>query len=408
MAHQDPLPRLRRIDIVAVRSGRQDMLALRDPSGLADQAVVVSPSALLILQMLDGRHTMRELQTELVRRTGQLVRSDQLERMIGQLDEGLLLQTPRFEEHRQRRLAEYRASGVRECRYAEGGYPLEPDAFRAMVDGWVGDLPPRATPATGELVGAIAPHIDFARGARGYAHVYRDLAESCDGDLFIILGTDHFGDTQFAATRSDFETPLGRVRTARDVLDRIEAQFVGDLFDGELQHLGEHSVEFQAVLLQHFLGGKRDFEIVPILCGGLQEEMEGGLPAAENAEVRSLIECLREVVAGGARRSCVIASADLSHVGPDFGGDRPVTPASLEKVEAFDRQVLGAAVALERDRVFELVAERRNDTNLCGLCPIYVALGALGKCRGELLDYQQAAGPDRRQAVSFAAATFWR
>jgi len=408
MPQQDPLPRLRRIDIVPVRSGRQEMLALRDPSGLVHQALVVSPSALIVLQMLDGRHTMRELQTELVRRTGQLVRSDQLERIISQLDEGLLLHTPRFEEHRQRRLAEYRACGVRECRHAEGGYPLEPDAFRAMVVGWLNDLPPRATVPSGRLVGAIAPHIDFGRGARGYAHVYRDLAEDCNADLFIILGTDHFGDTQFAATRCDFETPLGRVRTARGVLDRMEAQFIGDLFDGELQHPAEHTVEFQAVLLQHFLGGKRDFEIVPILCGGLQEEIEEGLPASENAEVSSLIECLGEIVADGARKTCVIASADLSHVGPDFGGDRPVTSAFLEKVEAFDRQVLEPVIGLERDRLFQLVAERKNDTNICGLCPIYMALGALGECRGELLDYQQAASPDRRQAVSFAAATFWR
>ncbi len=348
------------------------------------------------------------------------------ERMIKQFDDSLLLETPRFEEHRRRRLEEYRASGLRECRHTEGGYPRDPSDFQAMADGWMAQLSPRATRAEGRLVGAIAPHNDFARGARGYAHVYRDVVEACDADLFIILGTDHFGDTQFAATRSDFDTPLGRVRTARDVLERIEQRFVGDLFGGELQHLGEHTIEFQVVLLRHFLGGERDFEVVPLLCGGLQEEMEDGVPAGENAEVSSLIECLQEVVADGVRRTCVIASADLSHVGPNFGGRRPVTPAFLEKVEAFDRQVLEAAVALEPDRMFQLVAERKNDTNICGLCPMYVAIGAMEgasapitvgdkappktepvECRGELLDYHQAVSPDRRQAVSFAAATFW-
>jgi AmmeMemoRadiSam system protein B len=275
-----------------------------------------------------------------------------------------------------------------------------------MVEGWMGDLRERASPSRGRLVGAIAPHIDFGRGSVSYAHAYRDLA-ACPADLFVILGTDHFGDTLFAATRNDFETPLGRVPVARDVLERIEAAFIGDLRDGELQHLGEHTIEFQVVLLQHFLGG-RPFEIVPLLCGGLQEEMEAGVPASENAEVHSLVECLREIAAGGERSVCVLASADLSHVGPNFGGDRPLTPGYLEKIADFDREILASAVAGDPDGMFRLVAGRRNDTNICGLSPMYVMVSALGACRGQLLDYRQATAPDRKQSVTFAAATFWR
>ena len=410
MAAGDPhstLPRLRRVEIIPVRQGREQVLALRDPSGLAEETVVVSAATLLILQMLDGRHTMRELQTELMRRTGQLVRSDQIERLIAQFDEQFLLETDRFEEHRRRRLEAFRASGVRLCR-DEGGYPREPKAFAVMVDGWRQDLPPRATAATGELVGAIAPHIDYGRGHASYAHVYRDLDEACQADLFIILGTDHYGDTQFAATRCDFETPFGRVRTARDVLERLEQRFIGDLFDGELQHVGEHTIEFQVLLLQHLIGRKRDFEIVPLLCGGLQEEIDDGRSASENAEVRSLTECLGEIMADPSRPACLLASVDLSHVGPSFGGDRPVTPGLLEKIEAHDRAVLDAAVALDPDRLFQVVAGRRNDTNICGLSPLVLAAGSLPPCRGELLDYRQATAPDRSQSVTFAAATFWR
>jgi AmmeMemoRadiSam system protein B len=402
----EPLPRLRRLDIVPIQHAGDTLFGLRDPSGLAPDTMAVSAGALLIIQLLDGEHSMRQVQTEVARRTGQFVPSTQIEQMLRQLDENLLLETPRFAAHRDRREREYRAAGVRSCTHAEGGYPTDRDDFGKMVDAWMQALPERESPVEGELVGAIAPHIDFERGAPGYAHVYRDLSKACEADLFVILGTDHFGNTQFAATRNDFETPLGRVPTARDVLDRLESEFIGDLFEGELQHIGEHTIEFQVVLLQHFI--RRDFEIVPLLCGGLDEEFGAGSDTVENAEAQSIVECLQELLQEDERKACIIASADLSHVGPRFGATHPLTSADLKPVEEHDRAVLAAAMAGDAEGMFQLVSHRGNDTNICGLAPMYVLVKALGEFRGDLLDYRQATSPDRSQSVSFAAATLWR
>ena len=404
----DRLPKLRRLDIVPIQQGRETVFGLRDPSGLAENMMAVSSGALLIVQMLDGEHTMRELQTQIAQRTGQFVPSVQIEQMIRQLDENLLLETPRFEEFQTQRAQEYREAGVRRCTHAEGGYPPDPDGFAQMIETWLSALPAREGDIEGQLAGVIAPHIDFERGSASYAHAYRDLAAACDADLFVILGTDHFGDTQFAATRNDFETPLGRVHTAKDVLEQIESSFIGDLFEGELQHVGEHTIEFQVVLLQHFIGRDRDFEIVPLLCGGLEEELEEGADAVENAEVLSIVECLQALLEQGDRKTCLIASADLSHVGPRFGADRPLMAPDLEKVQEHDRQVLQAAMVGDAEGMFRLISRRRNDTNICGLAPIYVLLRSLGDFRGQLLDYRQATSPDRQQSVSFAAATLWQ
>jgi len=402
---QEKLPVLRRVEAVPVQQGGQTIIMLRDPSGLAENSVGVAGLGAVILSFLDGEHTLREVQVALTRQTGQLIMSDQIEGIVRQLDEAKMLETPALYAFREQRLADYRASGVRAC--ADGvGYPSDPTAFAAMVDSWMARLREREEPLEGDVTGAIAPHIDFGRGAAGYAHVYRDIADACDADLFVIIGTDHFGDTQFSATRNDFETPLGTVKTAGDVVDRLASGFIGDLFEGELQHLGEHTVEFQAVLLQHFLGGRRDFEIVPILCGGFGEELLEGETELQDAETLSLIDCLSELLVDNARRTCIIASADLSHVGPRFGGDRSLTGSYLSEVEAYDRVVLEHAISGDADAMFAAVSARGNDTNICGLGPIYIALRALGDCRRELLHYEQATSPDRQQSVSFAAATF--
>jgi AmmeMemoRadiSam system protein B len=111
-------------------------------------------------------------------------------------------------------------------------------------------------------------------------------------------------------------------------------------------------------------------------------------------------------MAGRGRQVCLIASADLSHVGPRFGGSRALTPAYLEKVEQHDRAVLRAAMEGRADEMLSAVLRRHNDTNICGLTSMYVMLNALGECQGELLDYRQATSPDRQQCVTFAAATF--
>ncbi|MGQ9731633.1 MAG: AmmeMemoRadiSam system protein B, partial [Candidatus Zipacnadales bacterium] len=336
-----------------------------------------------------------------------LIRSDQIQQIITQLDDALLLETPRLVEFRQRVLADYRASGRRPCAHAGGGYPSQPALFAQMVDSWLQTLSPREVQASGRLIGLIAPHIDFERGAAGYAYAYRELAENCDADLFIILGTDHHGETQFAATRNTFETPLGPVPVAQDALAQLELQFVGDLFEGELQHIGEHTIEFHAVLLKYFLGD-RDFEIVPILCGGLSEELAAGETTVQDAETLSLIDCLRSLVATTARSTCVIASADLSHVGPRFGGNRLLTTDFLKQVEEYDRRILQHAVNGEPEAMFAEVGNHHNNTNICGLMPIYMLVQTLHGTRGILLHYEQATTSDRQQSVSFAAAAFYR
>jgi len=147
---------------------------------------------------------------------------------------------------------------------------------------------------------------------------------------------------------------------------------------------------------------------VPLLCGGLGEDIEAGESQPQDAEVLSLIDCLRALLVETKRKVCVVASADLSHVGPRFGDNRTLTGSYLASIEQHDRAVLDHAIAARPDEMFATVSARGNSTNICGLAPIYIMLKALGDCRGELLDYRQATSPDRQQSVSFAAATFWQ
>lgn len=223
--------------------------------------------------------------------------------------------------------------------------------------------------------------------------------------LFVILGTAH-SDTaeRFVLTRKNFETPLGEAVTDTDVVEELGRRSGRDLFKDEFVHRAEHSVELELVFVQHLMQkGKRDFKVVPILCGGFQEAMEKDTSPMELPGVPEVIEVLREVVAREKRRVVVIAGADLSHVGPRFGGTRPLTEAFLRNLASADRATLAFVEKGDADGFFENIALEENARNICGVGPIYVTLKVLGSGRVKRLRYDQWSDSDGSSCVTFAA-----
>ena len=77
-------------------------------------------------------------------------------------------------------------------------------------------------------------------------------------ELIIILGTSHYGSGPelFSATKKNYATPFGAVKTDAEFIDRLSARYRGDLFADELLHRNEHSIEFQALFLKWALGNR--------------------------------------------------------------------------------------------------------------------------------------------------------
>lgn len=238
----------------------------------------------------------------------------------------------------------------------------------------------------------MAPHIDYPRGAAGYAHAYRGLAAS-DAELWVVFGTAHASPPRlFTLTRLDYATPLGPVRTDRALVDALVGELGEDeLLGEELAHREEHSVELQVVLLAHLL--RRPFAVLPVLCSTISHLADPA--AATDPFLAALARALR------GRRACFLAGADLAHLGPRYGDPRPPTGAELEALARRDLATLaflerGDAAGFHRDAARD-DARRR----VCGTAPIYAALRASG-ARARLLHYAQ--WTDGIDCVTFAAA----
>ena len=122
-------PKLRNVEAVPLPGQGGRAIALRDPSGLSDKTVVVTPDIFFLLTLFDGQHSLREIQVAYTRRFGDILMTSRLNEIIEQLDANLLLESERLEAHRREVEAEFRALTVRPASHAGSAYPDDADAL---------------------------------------------------------------------------------------------------------------------------------------------------------------------------------------------------------------------------------------------------------------------------------------
>jgi AmmeMemoRadiSam system protein B len=385
------------------------MFGLKDPIGIAPEIVFVPPEAFFLISLMDGSNGLRDMQAAYMRKYGSLLFSDKIAKLIAQLDSYFLLENRHFEDHLRRLRDAFKKAETRTAAFAGRGYEADPAMLKTQLEGYFAQGGGPGLLGEGAekkvLRGFVAPHIDFTRGGTCYAHAYKALGEANKADLFCILGTCHTPmRTPFAFTRKTFETPLGTVEVAQDIVEACAQRLPFDPFHDEFSHRSEHVIEFQVVFLQYLLG-KRDFTILPILCGSFHDMILGGVSPMEYPPYRDAISILKERLAPHPSL-CLVASADLAHVGPQFGDGEAVTSGVLAEVKAKDTEMLGHVANLQGEEFYRFILQEKDRRNICGLPPIYALLHLIDAHKGEILDYQQWSDPAGTGAVTFASMAF--
>ncbi len=402
-------PRLRPVEAFpAVLDGRE-VICLRDPAGLTEAVLTVPRPVVAILALFDGTRSIRDVQADIMRGHGTLVPSEQLEALVETLERHLFLEGARCEAERARVAAAFHESPTRTAVHAGKAYARDGDALTSQLEAFFAppDGPGPVGPAgPSRLRGLIAPHIDFHRGGSAYAWAYKAVAEACDADCFIVFGTAHAGldGHPFAATAKAYDTPFGPLPVDDEVLKAIMRRAPGDLFAAELAHRAEHSIEFQAVCLRYLFRTRDDVRVVPILASFIHECLARGREPTAEPAVAGVLEAVRETMAAVPRRYCLVAGADLAHVGPRFGDAEPVSRARLTGIEAEDRALLSLVTSVDAGGFVTSVAADGDSRRICGLSPIYAVLSTLPAGRGRLLHYGQ--WPDPQGTVTFASVAF--
>jgi AmmeMemoRadiSam system protein B len=422
MPEEDPLdadwlgrPRVRAVEVLPAAVDGQQLFCLRDHLDPGGPALLVSREGLLLLSLMDGDRDHARLTTAFMLHTGQSIPTAQVTEFVRRLDEAHLLLGPRFDQYLADIRAEFRTAPRRGATHAGGAYPGEPDALSAALDAHfeAPDGPnghPQA-PDGRDLIGLIAPHVDLHRGGPTYAWAYRALAEARSPELFVLLGTCHAPmDTPFAATTKDYDTPLGPLPTDVDFVEDLDARYSGDLLADEFAHRAEHALEFQVVYLRYlqergYLGPAK---VVPILCGSPHGYTSPGTSPLQAPLVAEFLLLLADRLAADGRRACIVAGADLAHVGPQFGDPQPNSAAFLAEVDRADRAMLEIAASVNPEEFFASVMDDGDRRRICGVAPMYSLLRLLPPARGEVLRYTQWADSSGHSAVTFASVAYYR
>jgi AmmeMemoRadiSam system protein B len=249
--------------------------------------------------------------------------------------------------------------------------------------------------------------MDYTRGNITYGHGFRELVESTDATVFVIVATSHYSPQRFSLTRQHFDTPLGLVETNQGYVNRIVEHFGDGLFDDPIAHIPEHSIELEVVLLKYLLAERRPFTIVPLLTGGIGDRVRENADPAEAEDIARMVQALRAAEAASKEAVCYVISGDLAHIGPKFEDRRKAAGAWLEESRKKDDEILKTLEAADPAAFFGVIAEEKNARRICGLPPAWLTLEVARPRSGRVLHYQQYAHPQGHESVSFAAAAFY-
>ena len=403
-------PKLRPIEAFPVDLGGREVICLRDPTQLADDAVFVPREALVILAHFDGKHSILDIQEAYTRQHGRLLSSDAIKGLIAKLDQSLLMDNKRFKAHRDQLVAAFRASPVRHAAHAGTAYEADPIALGDQLAGYFADPTGPGTDAVltmdGAIQGILAPHIDPRRGGPCFAWAYETIRQ-VTADLFVIFGTAHQPTAvPFPLTLKDYATPLGIVETDKAFVRALARRYPTDLLSDEWAHRSEHSIEFQVLFLQYIFGPTRKFRVVPILVGSFSECVARQINPAEMVHIADFIQAIREVASARNQPICYIVGGDLAHVGMKFGDEGPLTPVCLDQVAQDDQALLAAAAQIDAEGFFQVIAEHHDRRRICGFPPTYLLLSTIPATAGTVLKYSQAVEPATQSMVSYASVVF--
>lgn len=374
-----------------------------DTFGYADDGIFLTYEAVQAVQLFNNTATVQEIAEKLF---GAGVTDDEITFVCGfieQIDVFGYLESADFERKKSEKIAEYNSSEIRMPICAGGSYPADEKQLSAYIKGLLESC--TSGNEGSEVNGIIVPHIDYRVGAESYAPAFKAIQNS-DADTVVIFATSHYwwGDV-FILTEKDYLTPLGRVKTDKDIVRAIREHYPYTLTKNDIAHKPEHSIELELPFLQTIWHNKQ-FTIVPILVTSFHKYMEKEKYPIENEEISEFVKSVRSALDKSGKKAIYIASGDLAHIGRKFGDDYDAV-TKFDEVQKADMQLLEALQKCSSQDFFNHISEVKDKWRICGCSPDYMLLETLKPKKGIVLDYKQWDERERASGVTFGTVAYY-
>jgi MEMO1 family protein len=407
---KDPqqFPVLRNLQFSPIKEGEEQYIVLWDPTGLGKEKLVLPLNYFFIVQHFDGEHSLQEIGALYLKRFGEFLLPSKVDQLVVDLDEKLFLEGARADAARDQARNEYRQSPLRKAAFAVRAYEADGQKLKKQIDGFFTSKEgPDFKPSENQgkkIKGLVAPTYDLKQAGPIYAWGYKELQEAEQPDLYIVLGTAYAGlESMVAVTDKDFETPLGVVTTDQAIVGQLKTQ-MPQFFQEDLCHQAEHAIEFQLPFLQQLVGAKKPFTIVPILtsfsASSLRDE-------TVRQSVEQFLTGLRRVLTESGRDYCVIAGAELAHLGMRYGDSAPPTDFSFHRSMQFDLEMLKPVEELKPEEFAAYIQKENDQRRISGFSPIYSLLRLIQAEKGQVLRYDRGITDQYNSTVTYASMAFF-
>jgi len=391
--------------IATIVKGRQ-MIAFHDPYRLTDHSIALDMNTLPILQLLDGKHDLRDIQTILMKRQGgRIVYISEIESFIETLDKACLLDSELYSNKMNRLRSEFSIEQNRRPVHAGTAYMADPDQLCRFIQDVENNITQEnSLPVPDTITGVLAPHIDIKTAGKVYVSTYRHL-KGKHYDLVIILGINHHPqDGFYCVSGKNYLTPYGEIKSDRNFISALKKLVPeGTLTPDDFGHMTEHSIEFQTIFLQHYLGDS--FSIVPILCGGIHEFIRQKKVFLNDERFRGMLEGLKKLLQEVKGNTLLVAGVDLSHIGKKFGDQMPAD-AILPQATANDKSILSALAGGDVEKVYQIALDTQDQYRICGLPAILLIASLLKGNRADILHLDTYRERETQSAVNYASLIF--
>lgn len=401
-------PLLRNLQFSPIKEGEEQYIVLWDPTGLSKEKLVLPLNYFFIVQHFDGEHSLQEIGGLYLKRFGEFLLPSKVDQLVEDLDQKLFLEGDRAEVAKAQARNEYRQSPLRKAAFAGRAYEADGQKLKKQIDGFFTSKEgPDFKPSENQgkkIKGLVAPTYDLKQAGPIYAWGYKELQEAEQPDLYVVLGTAYAGlESLVAVTDKDFETPLGVVPTDQAIVGKLKAQ-MPQCFQEDLCHQAEHAIEFQLPFLQHLVGAKKPITIVPILtcfsASSLRDE-------TVRQSVEQFLTGLRNVLIESGRDYCVIAGAELAHLGMRYGDSAPPTDFSFHRSMQFDLEMLKPVEELKPDEFAAYIQKENDQRRISGFSPIYSLLRLIQAEKGQVLRYDRGITDQYNSTVTYASMAFF-
>lgn len=411
-ANLQPRPLLRNLQFSPFKEAEEQFVVLWDPSGLSAERLVVPLTYFYLFQFFDGEHSLDQIAAQYLKKFGEFFMPDRLEKLVAELDAKLFLEGERVEAARRAADEAYRALPVRKPVYAGKSYEADPNKLQAQLDGFYSSKEGpeiKASENKGKMIrGLVAPHYEVRQAGPVYAWAYKEMKEAEIPDLFVVFGTCHAGlKNAFAITDKGFESPLGLLPADKEVVGLFREHGGAPFFEEERAHQHEHSIEFQLPFLQDAVGGRKPITILPVLCAFPPACLADPDLADLKGMVQTFLDVMRDTLAQCGKSVCLMASAELAHIGMRYGDSKPPTDFSFHKCMQADLAMLKHAETLDADGFAQFILKEGDARRISGFAAIYTLLKLIKAEKGQVLRYDRGITDQFNSTVTYASMSFF-